>query len=493
MFCPTCGASLAAGARFCLSCGAPAPGPASVPAAAGAPSLAGIGDRLVATILDGILFAAVYAVAGVWVAGQRGGLTASGFSMQGTSALLIIGAVGVFAFLYYWLAEGLFGATLGKAIVGIRVVRGGGDRCGLRGSLIRNLLRIVDGIGVYLVGAIVMLLSKRKQRAGDHAAGTLVVHRSRGRGFVAAMLALWVLCIAGGIGGAVLLHRNAPPPSAGATAAPEAAAPPAVPTVPVVPLQTGGTLALANFRFLTGRDGPPRPALPYKPGENVFASYDVTGFGTGPDGAINLLFKIVATDQAGTPLHRPWQRELVQSVSPGQPVNGYFNLGLPSFVPSGEFKLDIEIEDRVKSVVVRYAVPFQVEGIALVPASGVEFRDFAFSLARDGAPENPPVLTGGGTVYLRWKLAGLEFRGDAADVRVSLEVAGPEGKVVLQEPEYVVVREEFVYHPAGFSLPMSGHITLPGSFPKGTYTAKLEAVDRIGGASAKVASTIELR
>ena len=43
-------------------------------------------------------------------------------------------------------------------------------------SFIRNLLRIIDGLPVfYLLGLIVMVSSKRKQRIGDMAAGTVVV------------------------------------------------------------------------------------------------------------------------------------------------------------------------------------------------------------------------------------------------------------------------------------------------------------------------------
>jgi uncharacterized RDD family membrane protein YckC len=42
-------------------------------------------------------------------------------------------------------------------------------------SIIRNLLRIVDGFFFYLVGAIVVWVSKGRQRLGDMAAHTLVV------------------------------------------------------------------------------------------------------------------------------------------------------------------------------------------------------------------------------------------------------------------------------------------------------------------------------
>src|SRR5262249_50803638 len=44
-------------------------------------------------------------------------------------------------------------------------------------AIIRNLLRIVDQLpGVYAIGILSVLLTRRQQRLGDLAAGTLVVH-----------------------------------------------------------------------------------------------------------------------------------------------------------------------------------------------------------------------------------------------------------------------------------------------------------------------------
>ena len=49
---------------------------------------------------------------------------------------------------------------------------------GMRASVpLRNILRVVDGLFFYLVGAIFALTSSRGQRLGDRAAHTLVVRR----------------------------------------------------------------------------------------------------------------------------------------------------------------------------------------------------------------------------------------------------------------------------------------------------------------------------
>lgn len=69
------------------------------------------------------------------------------------------------------------GQTLGKRIVGIRVVNEDGTRIRWQASLLRNLLVAADALpGTYLFALVSMLSSRRFQRIGDHAAGTLVVY-----------------------------------------------------------------------------------------------------------------------------------------------------------------------------------------------------------------------------------------------------------------------------------------------------------------------------
>jgi len=72
------------------------------------------------------------------------------------------------------------GRSLGKALVGLRVVRDGGFPISLRESLVRNLLRIVDVLPwYYTVGLVSIVLSRDGKRLGDLAAGTIVVRLDR--------------------------------------------------------------------------------------------------------------------------------------------------------------------------------------------------------------------------------------------------------------------------------------------------------------------------
>jgi uncharacterized RDD family membrane protein YckC len=79
--------------------------------------------------------------------------------------------------LYFVIFEGLIGYTLGKRIMGIRVVSQKGQRPGLTASFLRTLLRLADINPLVggIPGIIVVLCTKKRQRIGDMAANTYVV------------------------------------------------------------------------------------------------------------------------------------------------------------------------------------------------------------------------------------------------------------------------------------------------------------------------------
>ncbi|MFO0593839.1 MAG: RDD family protein [Myxococcaceae bacterium] len=72
------------------------------------------------------------------------------------------------------------GQTIGKRVMGLRVIQETGVRVGALQSLLRNLVRPVDKLPVfYLVGGVSALLSGSQQRLGDLLAGTIVVRERR--------------------------------------------------------------------------------------------------------------------------------------------------------------------------------------------------------------------------------------------------------------------------------------------------------------------------
>jgi uncharacterized RDD family membrane protein YckC len=79
--------------------------------------------------------------------------------------------------LLHLVQELAFGGSVGKKIVGLRVVAADGSRLGWRGALLRNLARPLDAsfpLGMFL-GMSVLMATPRRQRLGDLAAKTMVI------------------------------------------------------------------------------------------------------------------------------------------------------------------------------------------------------------------------------------------------------------------------------------------------------------------------------
>lgn len=72
------------------------------------------------------------------------------------------------------------GQTIGKKILGLRVIDENGLKLQASQVVMRNLMRFIDGLPLfYAVGGTVALLSTRQQRLGDMVAGTVVVRTTK--------------------------------------------------------------------------------------------------------------------------------------------------------------------------------------------------------------------------------------------------------------------------------------------------------------------------
>lgn len=165
-----------------------------------------IGDRLLAQLVDGLVAFGVFFFVGMALAPRFGGATEAGFNLSGWPATIVIAIVAVVAGAYFVLGEGALGTTLGKVVAGVRVQTLDGRRIGLRAALVRSLMRIIDGVGVYLVGAIAILATGRRQRLGDLAARSVVVRHEGGRFARVGALVAAVLVAGGGVGGGLWLR-----------------------------------------------------------------------------------------------------------------------------------------------------------------------------------------------------------------------------------------------------------------------------------------------
>jgi len=190
--CAQCGTPAAPGAKFCESCGAPMaaasqpvegpamaePAPSYMPSAE--MSYQGVAIRFVAFLIDYIILGiiswilvAVFAVSAISVD------TSTGAVSIGAAYYAVIVLVILLELLYFTLLLGHYGQTVGMMAVKIKVVREADSGPITYGAaFIRTILLLIDEIPYvipYLLGAVLIWTSDKKQRLGDRLAHTVVV------------------------------------------------------------------------------------------------------------------------------------------------------------------------------------------------------------------------------------------------------------------------------------------------------------------------------
>lgn len=132
------------------------------------PTVASVGDRILAQILDWIVLLA-YVMLAIIIAAD----------IIKTEWYYII-TIGVIPLFYTLLME-IFnqGQSVGKMIMNMQVVKLDGSRPTMSAYLMRWLLFLIDGPLTSYMGLLVMVLTRNNQRLGDLAAGTVVIKKQK--------------------------------------------------------------------------------------------------------------------------------------------------------------------------------------------------------------------------------------------------------------------------------------------------------------------------
>lgn len=143
--------------------------------------VASVGSRAVGLLVDGLIQVATI----VLLAFAAGIVGDAGLGWLGITVFLL--AVFGVLFVYPAAFETLWnGRTPGKAVMGLRVVTVEAAPVGLRHAAIRAAMGLLDfWVSWGGVAVISALLTRRAQRLGDLAAGTVVVREGRARGVTA--------------------------------------------------------------------------------------------------------------------------------------------------------------------------------------------------------------------------------------------------------------------------------------------------------------------
>lgn len=134
--------------------------------------VAGLGERILAFLVDTFLLIAYGIVSSLAIAG---------LGMEGGDLWVYYLIIGLPIFLYYLLFESFNnGKTPGKAALNIRVVKLDGSRPRFSQFLVRWLLRLIDiTLASGSIAVVTILLNGKGQRLGDMAAGTTVISEKK--------------------------------------------------------------------------------------------------------------------------------------------------------------------------------------------------------------------------------------------------------------------------------------------------------------------------
>src|SRR5262249_25046807 len=201
MECPFCQRHISSYSEQCKSCGrtippgqhlleesgvieATAPDPSAVAAGATARTqyryrFARLGGGFIAFVLDTAFLFGLFAIVDAWAFTRWVSVEGTELRLTAASLLIAVTLNATLLFLYGSLLETAWGATLGKAMVGIKVSGTTRPRS-FSACAVRNGLRIVDGMGFYLVGTVVAACSAARQRVGDIYARTAVIEEGFG-------------------------------------------------------------------------------------------------------------------------------------------------------------------------------------------------------------------------------------------------------------------------------------------------------------------------
>jgi len=137
----------------------------------------GVVRRGIALVLDFLFlsiffFPATYLYSGKWI------MSYEDHYWGITDPICLVFLFIIFAYLI--LMEAYIGWTVGKRILSMRVLDVTGHKIGLNKSIIRNLLRLVDGLPTLnILGIILILSSPKGQRFGDRIAETYVTRSTK--------------------------------------------------------------------------------------------------------------------------------------------------------------------------------------------------------------------------------------------------------------------------------------------------------------------------
>ena len=232
-------------------------------------------------------------------------------------------------------------------------------------------------------------------------------------------------------------------------------------------------------------DGPAlAPEFVFAPGETVFLSFYLQGYKVSQENRIHLEWRVEAVDAAGTLLEEPFRKEIQAELTPEdkdwRPLARH-SVPVPPLGDPGTYRIRSGARDLLAGTETSLEIPFRAGGRQVAPSDTLVVRNFRF--LRGEEDRDPLVVAAyrpGQALWARFEIRGYKYgEKNAVHVEYGLEVLGPSGKSLYQEPQ-AASEQSSSFYPKKY-LTGSLSLNLQASARPGEYTIVLRVRDLIGG------------
>ena len=228
--------------------------------------------------------------------------------------------------------------------------------------------------------------------------------------------------------------------------------------------------------------------LGYAAGELAFFSMEIAGYQKSEKDHIQLAWEWKCVDPSGIPLVEPASGKVETEVSPEDKEwlpKVRQNFEIPSYTPSGNYRLLITVHDALSGADASADIPFRVRGHNVAPSETLVVRNFRFYRSEDDLqPLAAAAYRPGESVWARFDITGYKLgAANAFEVQYGLRAILPDGKPGFSQPEAATLKDQSFY-PRRYT-PAALSLTLPADVVKGEHTIILTVRDKIGNQAAE--------
>ncbi|MCS6952443.1 MAG: hypothetical protein RMK57_06685 [Bryobacterales bacterium] len=243
-------------------------------------------------------------------------------------------------------------------------------------------------------------------------------------------------------------------------------------------------LTIVNSTIHQFEDGPRMEAgHRFIPGETVFFSFQVRGFGKSKDELVHLRYEMDALDAENVRLVETVRGEVRTELAPQDKdwlPKVRWSFVIPPHAWPGTYRIAVRVKDELTGREAALEVPLSVEGRRVEPSPTLVIRNFRF-LREERAPEPlvPAVYHPGQTLWARFDITGFKI-GDKNQIRVAyrISILNAEGKLLYTQPE-AAVEEDSPFYPKR-SVPGLVSLQIQPGTPAGTYLMAVTVEDAVG-------------